>query len=88
MNECKRLCENNQEKIPSVFEFDSKIIQFEIQNFESNQPLDRFFPSMTRIWTDGKFNYGNEKWTDSVGTPIPDDFWENYTLYRKACSRV
>lgn len=87
MNECKRLCENDQEKIPSIFDFDSKIIQFEIQNYESNQPLDRR-PSMKRIWTDGKFDYDNDEWTDSDGTSIPDDFWENYTLYRKACSRV
>ena len=88
MNECKRLCENNEEKIPSVFDFDSKTIQFEIQNFESNSPRDRFFPSMPRIWTDGIFDYDIEKWTDSVGKPIPDDSWENFTLYRKACSRV
>lgn len=88
MNDCKSLCENDHEKIPSVFDFDSKMIQFEIQNFESNQPLDRFLPSMTQIWTDGKFDYDHEKWTDSVGTPIPDDFWENFKLYRKACSRI
>ena len=70
----------------SVFDFNSKTIQFEIQNFESNQPLfQRDVPSLTRIWTDGTFDYNNEKWTDSVGTPLPDDFWENFTLYRKAC---
>ena len=88
LNECKNLCENDGEKIPSVFDFDSKILQYEILNFESNQlVLNRDLPSMERLWTDGQFDYDNEKWTDSMGTPIPDDLWENFTLYRKVCSR-
>ena len=86
LNDWKNLCENDGEKIPSVFDFNSKTIQFEIQNFEFKQPLfDRVLPSLTRIRTDGKLDYDSEKWTDSVGTPIPDDFWENFSFYRKAC---
>ena len=82
MKECKNLCEKDGERIPSVLEFNSDMMKI-----KSQQPLDsRDTPSLTRIWTDGKFDYDKDKWTDSVGTIIPEYFWENFTLYRKAAS--
>ena len=82
LNECKNLCEDDGERIPSVLEFD-----FDTMKLKSQQPLQsRDAPSLTRIWTDGKFDYDKDKWTDSAGTIIPEHFWENYTLSRKAYS--
>ena len=84
LNECKNLCEKDGQRIPSVLEFD-----FDMMKLEFQQPLQsRDTPSLTRIWTDGKFDYDQDKWTDSVGTIIPDHFWENYTLSRKAGSFI
>ena len=82
LNECKNLCEDDGERIPSVLEFD-----FDMMKLEFQQPLQsRDAPSLTRIWTDGKFDYDQDKWTDSADRIIPDHFWENYTLSRKAYS--
>ena len=84
LNECKNLCEKDEEKLPSVFDFD--MIS---SRFESHQSLySRDFDDFIRRWTDGKLDYDKEEWTDSLGKSIPDHFWENFTLYRKACSRV
>ena len=84
LNECKHLCENDGERIPSVLEFD-----FDMMKLEFQQPLQsRDTPSLTRIWTDGKFDYDKDKWIDSVGTIIPEYCWENFTVSRKTCSRV
>ena len=85
MIECKNICEENHgEKIPSFLDFN-----FDIMRSQSYQTLQsRELPSLEGIWTDGKFDYDNEKWTDAFGTPIPDYFWENSTLLRKVFDQI
>ena len=58
------------------------------QSYRTLNLQSRELPSLQGIWTDGKFDYDNEKWTDAFGTPIPDYFWENSTLLRKAFDQI
>ena len=61
---------------------------FEVMDFKPLLNIPRNDPSiLPNMWTDGRFDYKNEKWIDASNKSIPEAVWENSTWLRKAYGR-